>query len=122
MPWEAKRSIEMSDVVGTWDLEMETPEGEIHEPRLVIKKNGDEYTATWDGRELGEFPIKDMKTKDGKFMFTVTGEIEGNEFVGKCVTTPKGNKFKGNLELEVGGNTVEMPLAGKLKSDKQKKS
>jgi hypothetical protein len=121
IPWEAERSVELSDVVGTWELELETPEGEIHEPSLTIKDKGKEFVATWDGKELGEFPVKDLKANAGKFSFTLTGDIDGNDFVAKCVTKPMGSKFNGVMELEIGGDAIELEFAGTRKTDKKKK-
>ncbi len=119
VPWEAHRSVELSDVVGTWELELRTPDGEVLEPVLIIQKKGDDFVGTWDGKEIGEFPVKDLKAEKATIAFTVTGELDGQPFVAKSVAKPMGNKLEGEMRVEINGETHELPFAGGMKTENQ---
>lgn len=114
LPWKAKRSVEMSDVVGEWDLVVET-DGEEHDLKLNIDKKGGKYVAKMKGDEIGECVVKDMKTKGTSFMFTTTGVLQGMDFVAKFETKPRGHKLEGELELEIANDSMSLPVEGRRK-------
>ena len=112
----AKRKIELSDVVGTWNLSLETEEEELN-PRLIVKEDDGKYTAVFHGDDEGVFPVKDLRTKGNLLLFTVTGKMDGKDFVAKFGARIRGTKLRGETNLKIGGETVEMALSGRLAQD-----
>jgi len=112
IPWKANRTVEMSDVVGKWNLLVESDDGD-HAPKMIVMKKGDEYAATFEGEGLSGCKVSDMKAKGSDFKFTVAGELQGMSFTANCVTKPRGHNLKGDLVIEVDGNEMEMSFTGK---------
>ncbi len=48
--WEAKRSVGLADVVGTWQFRIETANGNVREPSLRLAKKGEELTGVYIDR------------------------------------------------------------------------
>ena len=63
-----ERSIKLEDLVGAWNLLLETEEEDL-DPRLFIKESGGEYSAVFDAGELGRLPAKRLKLKGDKLTF-----------------------------------------------------
>ena len=116
LPWKAERTVEMSDVVGKWNLVVAADDAD-HTPTMTIMKKGDDYATKFEGDGLSDCKVSDMKTKDNEFMFTVTGELQGMDFVAKCETQPRGNNLKGDMTIEVDGTSLDMSFTGKREQE-----
>lgn len=118
--WNAKRSVELSDVVGAWQLKISSPEGNSDDPTFVVKGSGDDdYAATYTSEKHGEFKVADLKAKKDKLTFTVTGTIQDEAFVAKCVTLPRADKLKGEILLEIQGAEMTLDVTGERKKKKE---
>ena len=115
--WKAKRTVELSDVVGTWKLDVTTPEGESHTPTFVVKKDGGDYVATYTS-ELGDFKVTDLKAKKNRFSFKVAGEIDGQSLTAEAVSMPKGDKLVGEILAKLGGDEATLEFTGKREKKK----
>lgn len=113
VPWKAHRSVKMSDVAGKWDLELKG-EQEDYTGILVVSKKGDKYVGQYEGENVSECKVAELKADDDTFSFQVTGKVQDMDIVAKFDTKPLGNKLTGDLELSVDGSQMELPVAGKL--------
>jgi hypothetical protein len=109
--WNAKRSVEVDDVLGTWNLRLEMPNGVI-EPRLTITRKGEElhgaYVSPFGAREA-----KNVTLKDNQLSWEISGERDGNQFKVVYTGQPRGNIIEGTTEFDFNGNTGTMEFTGK---------
>lgn len=117
MPWEAKRGVMMDDVLGTWQFEIETPDGEVVKPTLEITKDeeGKELVGKYTSQLIGELDVKTVKVEENNLIVTVTTEYDGNAIQVDYKGRAHGNKMEGTLEYDFGGNTGEGEFIAKRK-------
>ncbi len=121
--WSAKRSLKAEDVVGTWKLRIELPDGNVLMPQIKLnlddkKKLSGEYQA---GNPDWEFKVAEIAVKDNRLKFTVSGDINGNSLTAKYNVLPRGQKLAGDIEVDFGGQAGDLPVTGKLEAKKKKK-
>lgn len=111
LPWKAHRSVELSDVVGKWNLSLETDDGE-REGVLEVKAKGDDAVATYQGENISDSKVTDLKVNDNSFSFQVTCKAGDMDVVAKFDTQPKGSKLKGDIDLNVDGSDMSASVTG----------
>ena len=109
--WNAKRAVEIDDVVGTWQLRVETAGG-IVEPKLTITKDGDELKGTSESRLFGVVEAKNLKLEDNTLSWEVSGQNSDFTIHVKYVGKPRGNTIEGTNELSAGNNSGTMKFTG----------
>jgi hypothetical protein len=110
--WNAERVVEIDDVVGVWQLRVETAGGAV-EPKLTITKEGDELRGKSESRFFGVREAKNLKLEDNKLSWEVEGQNNGISIRVKYVGTPRGNMIEGTNELSAGNNSGTMKFTGK---------
>lgn len=113
MPWEAKRTVKMSDVKGSWDLVLDI-EGETREATLDIAGKAGKYKAFYTDKMVGKLEARDLKVTDNTLTFTVNGSHDGADFVAKCSGKPVGTSLVGESVIDLSGTTYEVPMKGML--------
>ena len=107
-----------ADPVGTWKCEYEIG-GQQRTATLTIKKDGDKLAGTMSWPDQKEAKLKDVKLKDGTLTFSAVRKIMDNEITVEYTLKFDGDKFKGKLAAEVGGQKNEVDIEGKReKKDK----
>jgi len=102
-----------SGIAGTWAMHIETEDGQIFEPTMVIAKGDDGYTGTFTS-QLGEAGVEDIKEEDGKAMFTVNLDLgDGQALVSKYTGNLDGDSIEGTLEFDFAGQTGTATFSGK---------
>jgi len=119
--WTAKRVVEIADVIGTWQLRFETPNGNVIEPTLKLSKDGKNLKGTFVSRR-GEREIKDIIIKENQLLFQFTFERNGNTSTIKFTGKPRGDSMKGTLESNFGGEARKTEVDGKRLPEKAKKN
>ncbi len=109
---------EIDDVVGTWDLSLEGPNGTI-EPQLTLSKNGEKLSGKYVS-PFGEREPKNVTLKDNKLSWEISGDADGAQFKVVYAGTPRGNKIEGNAEFDFDGNTGSMEFTGKRTPPEEK--
>ena len=111
-PWNPKRTVELSDLVGKWDFLIETPDGDVFTPALEITKKGDKIEAiyTWEDQKI---PVKEVKVQDNNLVFTVVVEAEGVKLKADYKGRPSGNKISGEIDYDLDGDTGTVDFTGK---------
>ena len=107
-----------ADPVGTWKCEYEI--GSLPwMATLTIKKDGDKFAGTMSWPDQKETKLKDVKLKDGKVTFSAVRVLMDNKIPLEYQLKFDGDKFKGKLAAEVGGQKNEVDIEGKReKKDK----
>lgn len=119
--WNAKRAVEVDDVVGEWNLRLETPNGVV-EPKLTIKKGEkDALSGTYES-VFGEREPKNLALKDNQLTWEISSDDQ-DEFDFKVVYKgrPRGNLIEGTNEFDFGGNAGTMKFTGKRTPPEEKK-
>ena len=87
--WNPKRAVEIDDVVGTWDLSLEGPNGTI-EPQLTLAKDGEKlsgkYVSPFGEREPKNVTTQGQQTFLGNLRRTRRRRIQGG-LHGQCAGT-----------------------------------
>ncbi|HEX2477456.1 MAG TPA: hypothetical protein VHK01_22055, partial [Lacipirellulaceae bacterium] len=117
--WNAKRVVEIDDVIGTWQLRVETPNGAV-EPRLTVTADGDKLSGKSVSDAFGELEAKNVKLKDNTLTWEVSVVNNGIEFNIKYAGKPRGNTMDGSNEFTVGENTGTMKFTGKRMPPEEK--
>ena len=110
--WTAKRVVGAADVIGTWQLRFETPNGNVMEPTLKISRDGKKLKGTFVS-ERGERELDNLTIKDNQLSFEITFERDGNSFTVAYKGTPHGDSMKGTLEAEFNGESRKTDVEGK---------
>ena len=109
--WHAKRVVNLDDVLGTWKLRLETPQGVI-EPQITITQRGDTLHGDYVS-PFGEREAKDVTFKDGELSWRIESDEDDEfDFMITYRGKPAGNKITGNNEFDFGGNTGTMEFTG----------
>jgi hypothetical protein len=118
--WTAKRAVEMDDVLGVWNMQIDTPNGRV-EPKLTITKgdNG-KLKGTYES-VFGKREAKNLALKDNQLTWEVSAN-DDDEFDFKIAYkgTPRGDNIEGTNEYEFGDNTGTMKFTGKRTPPKEK--
>ncbi len=117
--WEAERGLLPADVVGTWELEINSPDGQVFTPKVTIEEKEGKLTGTYDSTEAGQFDLTEVEIEDGQLKFEVTVEIDGNELALDFEGHARGENLAGELEYEVAGQTGEAEFTGKRVKTKE---
>ena len=109
--WHAKRVADLDGILGTWKLELETPQGVI-EPKLTITQDGDKLLGHYVS-PFGERDAKDVAFKDGELSWRIEAD-DNDEFDFEIVYrgNPDGDKITGSNEYDFNGNTGTMEFTG----------
>lgn len=110
--WNPNRIVELDDVVGTWELQVETPAGTV-EPRLTIVKDGDKLRGKSVSDVLGEREAKSISLKDNQLSWAIDGEANGVSIRIHYTGRPRGNTMQGTHEFEIGGEKSTRKFTGK---------
>jgi hypothetical protein len=109
--WNPKRTVAVEDVLGLWELHLDTPNGAI-EPRLTITKDEKGLHGAYSS-PFGDREAKSIEFKDGQLSWEISGERDGNSFKVVYRGKPEGDKIKGSADFDFGGNTGSMDFTGK---------
>lgn len=112
LPWNAKRALELTNLVGKWDMLLEAPDQD-HEVLLSIMQKGKKITGMMEGENIGKCEVTDMKMKDGVFTFNVEGQVGGSDFEAEFEAKASANKLKGETSVSLAGETHEFPVSAK---------
>lgn len=117
-PWDAKRSVEDSDVLGAWELRIETPDGQTLKPVLTVTKTNGKLTGSYLGPDGKVIDAKELALKDNHLQFQIDSDYQGAKLHVEFKGRPYGSKLKGNLEYSVNGDSGEIEFHGTRKADK----
>ncbi len=101
--WDAKRSVEIEDIVGTWELEIDAVDT-ILEPILEISLDGKNLKGTYKDPDQGlESVAEEIRIEENNLKFTIKGDFQGAPLIAKFSGRPYGAKVNGYIEYDIGG-------------------
>lgn len=115
--WQAKRSVEPSDVVGTWKLHMETPNGPI-EPEITLKETDGKLQGNYSS-VFGEREATNVSLEDNVLSWEISGENDNFTFKTVYKGKPRGNKIAGTSEYDFNGNTGSLEFTGEKQAEEE---
>jgi hypothetical protein len=118
--WTPKRAVEIDDIVGTWDLRVETANGVV-EPKLTITADGDKLSGKSVSPVFGELEAKNLQLKDNELSWEISGSNGGFDINVKYAGKPRGNTIEGTNKFSVGGgDSGTMKFTGKRTPPEEK--
>ena len=98
---------------GTWDLEIQTDDGQTLKAALNLKKDGDKLGGNFVGVDGTEVKVDEAAVKDGELAFKVTVDFQGSELVAKFKLKPVDAGAKGTVDYDLGGQTGTLDVIAK---------
>ncbi len=120
--WEAKRSTELSDVLGKWQFKIELPNGNVLETSITLTKKGDKLQGAYVGPRDDEREATNIKVENNKLTFELSGGNDGNSFQAVYTGKPRGDSIKGTIEFDFNGNTGTLEFEVKRQREKAKEA
>ncbi len=120
--WEAKRVVEIADVLGTWKFVIEMEGGRKMEPTITIIQDGEGLQGAFNS-QWGERDARNVKLDNNELTFEISGETDDGDFRVTYRGKPRGDSIKGNIEYDFGGQTGTIDFKGerhKKKVDDEK--
>ena len=118
-PFAPKRSVQMEDLVGTWQFVIEA-QGNVFEPKLIVSKDGDKHKAAYNSPMLGKDDqpeVEKFRIEKNELMFTINVSFNGNDMKLDYKGRTYGDKIKGSIDVNSG--TAELEFEGKRESKKK---
>jgi pectate lyase len=113
--WIVKRSVQMDDVVGTWQIHIDSPDGRVLKPTMKISKKGDKYKGAYKSTQGQELDIKDLRLENNTLKFTVTAGFDGGSIKVAYQGRPYGDKISGSLDYDFEGFTGQAEFTAQRK-------
>ena len=114
-PWAPKRSVQMEDVIGEWQMKIETG-GNTLEPVVTITKDGDKYKATYVSGTQVSVDVINLKVENNQLRFSIDTEANGTKIKADYKGRPYGDKIKGSIDYVLGENSGEIDFTGMRKA------
>ncbi|MEQ1827923.1 MAG: hypothetical protein ABL921_18325 [Pirellula sp.] len=105
--WKPKRSVEMEDVVGLWQIKIETGDNTL-EPTLEVTKTGDQYQGRYKSGDQINVMVSNLKVEKNQLKFRIEAEVSGRKIKGDYAGRPFGDKMNGSIAYDLDGNTGEI--------------
>jgi hypothetical protein len=119
--WNAKRAVELDDVVGVWDVQVESPDGGVITPQVTLTKTKDDKLEGRSVSQFGEFDLSNIEIKDNILTWQIDREQDGRTFKVTYKGKPRGNTIEGESEVDFDGNKSTMKFTGKRTPPEEKK-
>jgi hypothetical protein len=97
--WAAKRGLDWQDVLGVWQMESETPDGNTFEWTLTLTKEGEDIKGVTASEQFGESEASEIAIKGAQLTFAVVRDFNGSEFRLNYKIDPRGDALKGVLQF-----------------------
>lgn len=111
-PWTPKRSVQMDDVVGQWDITINA-DGNKLEPRIVISKSGDVLQGKYTVAEGTVVEATGLKIRDNKLEFRIEATIDGRKIRADYSGRPYGSSMKGSIDYDLDGSVGDVDFSAK---------
>jgi len=117
-PWTPKRSVQLDDVVGQWDITIDA-DGNKLEPSIVITKSGDGLKGRYTVAEGTVVEATGLKIRDNKHEFRMEATISGRKIRADYSGRPYGPIMKGSIDYDLDGSVGEIDFSAKRQSTKK---
>jgi hypothetical protein len=111
-PAKKAGAVGKGDPSGTWHWSSSGQNGQSFEQTATFKREGDKLSGTVTGRR-GDSPISDGTFKDGKVIFSVIRERNGQKMTAKYEGKVEGDAIKGTSTMNRGDGEHTNPWEAK---------
>ena len=98
---------------GTWDLAIQTDDGQTLKAAVKFKKDGDKLGGMFVGVDGTEQKLDEASVKDGELAFKVTVDFQGSELIAKFKLKAADEGAKGTVDYDLGGQTGTLDVIAK---------
>lgn len=117
--WVAKRSVEASDVVGNWDLEIDAGD-RVLEPKIELALDGKVLKGKYlDSTGNVNVDLEKTTVEKNNLKFTVNVKMDIGDIKAEFSGRPYGNKIKGVVEYTLNGEQGQVEFSGTRKVPKK---
>lgn len=111
LPWTATRTVEAEDVIGTWKMRIDA-DGNVLEPEVVISKDGEKLKGKYKSGTEIEIDGIEIKVVKNELKFLIDTSYQGTKIKADYRGRPYGNKVRGTIDYDLGGNTGTIDFSG----------
>ncbi|MGK0239037.1 MAG: hypothetical protein ACI92G_002507 [Candidatus Pelagisphaera sp.] len=109
--WNAKREVAVEDLVGTWNLHIDGPDGVTYTPDAIFELSDESLVGTYNAASIErKLPMSMVELNGEKLSFAVDQPDLKLNYVG----TVSGKGISGNLEFDISGNSGDVAFTGTL--------
>jgi hypothetical protein len=99
---------------GSWNLDIQTDDGQTLKATVNLKKDGDKLGGTFVGVDGTEAKIDEASVKDGELAIKVTVDFQGSELIAKFkLKGDDAGGAKGTVDYDLGGQTGTLDVIAK---------
>ena len=113
-PWAPQRSVHKEDVVGMWQMLIETGDRTL-EPTLEIKLEADKLQGRYRSGDQIDIEATNLKIENNQLSFSIAAEVNGTKIKADYKGRPFGNKIKGSIAYELGDRSGDIEFTGTRK-------
>jgi hypothetical protein len=113
LPWNATRSVQNDDVVGTWKLRIDA-NGQLLEPTVILSKEGDGLKARYKspGNVALELDAQKVKIDKNELCFSIETDFQGTKIKADFMGRPYGDSLRGTIDYVLGDDVGEVDFTG----------
>ena len=111
-PWKPTRTVLISDVVGTWDFEIKTPDDRILKPKLELIIKDQKLIGTYHSQDKQIVP-DNILVEENELLFDIVTDLNGNRLDVSFTGRPYGDDMSGILNFAINGNTGDLAFTAK---------
>ncbi|MBM3967420.1 MAG: hypothetical protein FJ308_20540 [Planctomycetes bacterium] len=111
LPWTANRTVEAEDVVGTWKMRIDAG-GNVLEPEIVISRDGQTLKGKYKSGTEVELDGVEVKVVKNELKFLIDTSYQGTKIKADYRGRPYGNKVRGTIDYDLGGNAGTIDFSG----------
>ncbi len=114
--WVAKRSVEASDTVGEWQLEIDAGE-RVVEPKIVVALDGKNLKGKYvDSASNVTVDLENVRVEKNNLKFTVNVKMDVGSIKADFSGRPYGSKISGTVEYNLNGESGQVEFKGDRKA------
>ena len=104
-------------VAGKWDVEVATDDGQTLKSSVKIATEGDKVSGTMTTPDGKEVKIEDAKLAGDELSFKINVDFEGSALIAKFKGKIDGDKIKGQVDYDLGGQAGTLDFSAKKAAD-----
>ncbi len=118
-PWTPKRSVQIDDVLGQWDIVIDA-DGNQLKPSISITRMGESINGKYTVSEQTIVDATKMKIRDNNLEFHIEGTFDGRKIIADYSGRPYGNNLVGKIQFDLDGSQGEIAFSAKRQPPKKK--
>ncbi len=118
-PWTPKRSVQIDDVLGVWDIVIDA-DGNQLKPSISITRMGESLNGKYTASEQVIVEATKLKIRDNQLEFHIEGTFDGRKIIADFSGRPYGNNMNGKIDFDLDGSMGEIEFTATRQPPKKK--